>query len=284
MGKSSIGGASRTLTQGVARYATGLAVEAGWTTAHLMMYPIGLLSESAGRGLPRHDLAGMTPHQRGLVHHDVNAAATPILLVHGIVDNHSIFSVLERALRRRGFADISSFDYGVLTRDVRRTAERLAEVIERLAADSGYERIHVIGHSLGGLITRYYIQRMGGDARVHTLVTLGTPHQGTTLATAGKLVPLLRQLAPGSDLIRELAEPAPDCRTRFVAFHSDLDHLIVPSRNARIEHPDLNARNVSVSGVGHLSLTNNRRIAHDIATTLRELEPSNVGNAQEAGP
>lgn len=284
MRKSAIGDASRSLTQGVARYAKGMAVEAGWTTAHLMLYPIGMLSEQAGRGLPRHDLAGMTPHQRGMVHHDVDAAATPILLVHGIIDNHSIFTVLERALRRRGFADISSFDYGVLTRDVRRTAEQLAEVIEKLANDSGYERIHVIGHSLGGLITRYYVQRMGGDARVHTLVTLGTPHQGTTLASAGKLLPLVRQLAPESDLIRELAEPAPDCSTRFVAFHSDLDHLVVPGRNARIMHPDLDARNVAVRGVGHLSLTNNRRIAHDISTTLRQLEPSAADESMEAAP
>ena len=49
-------------------------------------------------------------------------------------------------------------------------------------ANSGYERIHVIGHRLGGLIARYFVQRLGGDAQVHTLVTLGTPHQGTQLA------------------------------------------------------------------------------------------------------
>ena len=45
-------------------------------------------------------------------------------------------------------------------------------------AETGFERIHVIGHSLGGLIARYYVTRLGGDARVHTLVTLGTPARG----------------------------------------------------------------------------------------------------------
>jgi hypothetical protein len=50
----------------------------------------------------------LSPEQRGLVHHGVAAAETPILLVHGIVDNHSIFALLQRALRRRGFATISS--------------------------------------------------------------------------------------------------------------------------------------------------------------------------------
>ena len=66
----------------------------------------------------------------------------------------------------------------------------------------------MIGHSLGGLIARYYVQRLGGDAFVNTLVTLGTPHQGTQLAHAMPLLPLIRQLTPQSPVIRELAEPA----------------------------------------------------------------------------
>jgi triacylglycerol lipase len=74
-------------------------------------------------------------------------------------------------------------------------------------------------------------------------------------------------------LIQELAEPAADCRTRFLAFYSDIDHLIVPSRNARLDHPDLHARNISVRGVGHLSMPNNGRIAFTIAQALRELDP-----------
>ena len=130
----------------------------------------------------------------------------------------------------------------------------------------------MIGHSLGGLITRYYVQRMGGHERVHTVVTLGTPHQGTALARAGSVLPLIRQLRPDSDLIAELAEPAPDCDTRFIAFHSDLDQLILPGRNARIEHPDLRVRNVAVRGIGHMSLTNDGGIAFQIAAALAQLD------------
>ena len=53
------------------------------------------------------------------------------------------------------------------------------------------------------------MQRLGGDARVHTLVTLGSPHQGTELARPLRMLPLIDQLTPKSRLIRELAEPAP---------------------------------------------------------------------------
>ncbi|GAA3606114.1 esterase/lipase family protein [Microlunatus ginsengisoli] len=270
---SAIGGISRVVRRDLPRVASGVAIEAGWIAAHLVMYPGGLLSDPANRSAHGHyNFRGFTPAQRGLVHAGVDAAATPILLVHGIVDNHSIFTVMDRALRRRGFSDVSSFDYGLLTSDVRGAAGDLQQAVEQLCADSGYERIHIIGHSLGGLIARYYIQRMDGHRRVHTCVTLGSPHQGTTLAKIGKVVPLVRQLAPDSDVIAELTLPAPDCSTRFIAFYSDIDHLILPHWSATIVHPDLNATNVAIHGVGHMSMPNNGRIAFQIASALRHLD------------
>jgi triacylglycerol lipase len=277
--QSAIGGIShrvrtRLPTQKLPQLVSGLAIEAAWATTHVVMYPLGKLSAPthATSGQRRHNLSGLSPEQRGLIHHDVDAAATPILLVHGFVENHAIFTIMERALRRRGFHMLTAYDYGLLTHSIPRAAIRLGGAIERLATHSGYERIHVIGHSLGGLITRYYVQRLGGDRRVHTLVTLGTPHQGTQLARAAPLLPLVRQLTPSSPIIQELAGPAPGCRTRFIAFHSDIDPVIVPSGNARLEHPDLNVRNIAVRGVGHLSLPRNRRIAFTIAEVFRQLD------------
>ena len=79
---------------------------------------------------------------------------------------------------------------------------------------------------------------------MHTLVTLGTPHGGSLLAY-GLPVRLGHQLRPGSDLLTELALPAPPCRTRFVAYYSDLDQVVIPHENGRIDHPDLLARNVA---------------------------------------
>jgi hypothetical protein len=272
MQRRGLGALQRVLTRDVPRVAGGVVVEAATTAAHLAMYPLGLVSEAA-RTSRRHDLSGLSPEQRGLVHHGVAAAETPILMVHGIIDNHSIFTLLQRALGRRGFATLSSYDYGLLTRDIPAAAGLLGEAIEKLAANSGYERVHVIGHSLGGLSARYYVQRLGGDARVHTLVTLGTPHAGTEAARPFRKLPLLGQLTPGSSVLRELAEPAPDCRTRFLVFASDLDHVIRPSDNARLEHPDLSVRNVAVRGVGHLSLPSNSSVAFTIASALTELDP-----------
>lgn len=258
----------------------GAALEAAWLTTHLATYPLGLLDPlgllgPVGREHDRrpYGVGHRPPVQRGLLVRHVEAAGTPILLVHGLVDNRSIFTVLRRALLRRGFGRVHSINYSPLTGDVRAAARDLAQHVEALVADTGYEQVHVVGHSLGGLIARYYVQRLGGHERVHTLVTLGTPHAGTLPAY---LLParLCRQLRPGSALVRELAEPAPGCTTRFEAYWSDLDQLIVPQRGARLVHPDLDVANHLVRGVGHTSLPFDSRVVHGICSALAQLDRS----------
>jgi pimeloyl-ACP methyl ester carboxylesterase len=271
---------TRTTRRGVETILTpaglrGTATEIAWVLGHGAIYPLGLVAErrrAIGREeLERFTLNDLPPLQRGLLMSDVVAAGTPIILVHGLIDNRSIFTLLRRGLRRRGFGRVITLDYSPFTQDIRQVAHRLAALVEKTCEETGYERVHVVGHSLGGLIARYYVQRLDGDARVHTLCTLGTPHSGTF---AAHLLPqkVVKQLRPGSALMQELAEPAGGLRTRFVAFWSDLDQLVVPKRSARIDHPDLSARNVLLHGVGHMSLPIDRRVVREITTLLAHLD------------
>ena len=261
------------------------AVEISWVTAHTATYPLGLLRDRGDDLDPqRLRLEDLPLSQRGLLGADLAAATTPIVLVHGIVDNRSIFTVLRRGLRRRGFGCIRTFSYAPNTGDVRETAARFGTFVEEVCEETGSDRVYVVGHSLGGLIARYYVQRIDPADRVHTLVTLGTPHHGTH---AARLLPvgLVRQLRPESDLIAELDEPS-TCRTRFLAFHSDLDHLIVPAENAALRHPDLQVANVAVSGVGHLSMPISRGIVHQVcaAFATRQSGGRRQGRGDDHGP
>lgn len=254
----------------------GVFLEAGWLAVHLAMYPLGTLSEQLSPGGPYncYRTDDLSPARRGLVIADVRAAGTPILLVHGMADNRSVFAVLGRALRKRGFGVVYGINYSVLTTltgDVRSAAREFGREVERICEATSAEQVHVVGHSLGGLVARYYVQRLGGDARVHTLVSLGTPHHGT-MAAYLLPTPVLRQLRPDSDVIAELGEPAPDCRTRFVAVWSELDQLIVPQRHARLDHPDLLVTNLRLSDVGHLSLSVDPRAIHAVVSTLAQLD------------
>jgi pimeloyl-ACP methyl ester carboxylesterase len=264
-----VGGAAKALATPTG--ALGAAVEAAWVTTHLALYPWGLIGRHHRDSQLGFRVEHLPPIQRGLLISDVEAAGTPILLVHGMVDNRSIFTLLRLGLRRRGFGRVTSMNYSPFTADVRVAAAQLAEEVEALVAETGYERIHVVGHSMGGLIARYYVTRLGGDERVHTLVTLGTPHQGTYTAY-GWHNQLTRQLRPGSGLMRELEQPVPDCRTRFVVYWSDLDQMVFPQRNAALNHPDLSARNIDLHGVGHMSLPIIGSVVHGISSTLAHLD------------
>jgi hypothetical protein len=257
-------GALRTLCSATA--VTGGLTELAWVGAHVLLYPLGTRS-AALQPDPRHRPGVQPAAVRALFAADPLAARIPVLLVHGLVDNRSVFSVMHRNLRRRGFSQVFTWNYSPLLTDVARGAADLAAHIDRICERTGHEQVHVVGHSLGGLIVRYLVQRQGGDRRIASLVTLGTPHEGSVWAHVGP-TPLIRQLRPGSPLLRELAEPAPGCRTRMTSIYSDLDQMVVPTSSGRCVHPDLHARNVLVRGVGHLSLPRHRGVVDEVAATL----------------
>jgi hypothetical protein len=247
----------------------GGLTELAWVGAHVLMYPFGTRTETL-RPDPRTRPGEQPPAARALFAADPLAARTPVLLVHGLVDNRSVFSVMHRSLRRRGFSHVCTWNYSPLLTDVARGAADLGAHIERICEQTGHDRVHVVGHSLGGLIARYHVQRQGGDRRVESLVTLGTPHQGSVWAHVVP-TPLIRQLRPGSPVLQELAEPARGCRTRMTAVYSDLDQMVVPTTSGRCEHPDLEARNVLFRGVGHMSLPRHRGVVDEVAATLAGL-------------
>jgi pimeloyl-ACP methyl ester carboxylesterase len=107
-----------------------------------------------------------------------------------------------RALTRRGqqlFDDRSDppslytvpYDWRIAIEDSCR--DKLAPLIRKARQDWGDQvAIHLIAHSLGGLVSRYYLQSGQFDAEsgfgsIKTLITFGTPHNGAPVALAGAL-------------------------------------------------------------------------------------------------
>ncbi|MEE4541767.1 alpha/beta fold hydrolase [Streptomyces sp. V4-01] len=254
------------------------AIDLAILAAHLLLYPTGMLPEHPPRIVPRDPAAdpyavpgtpaGGAADLLSVPAVGGTAAHPPVLLLHGFVDNRSAFALLRRSLSRHGWTHVQAVNYSPFTPDLRAAAEQLGAHVERTCEQTGRRRVDIVAHSLGGLIARYYVQRLGGDARVRTLVTLGTPHAGTRAVPSFTPHPLARQMRPGSPVLSELAGSAPGCRTRFVAFWSDLDQLMIPVGSARLEHADLLAENVHVTGIGHLALPVHAPVAAEIRRAL----------------
>ncbi|MFD7707673.1 esterase/lipase family protein [Streptomyces sp. NPDC059785] len=234
------------------------ALEMTILAGHLLLYPSGIVQErrSAPAAVPA-DAAALPTDTK-----------PPVVLLHGFIDNRSVFVLLRRSLAQHGRQRIESLNYSPLTCDIRTAAELLGRHIEEICERTGHQQVDIVGHSLGGLIARYYVQRLGGDLRVRVLVTLGTPHAGTRVVPLANAHPIVRQMRPESRIIEELRRPAPGCRTHFVSFWSDLDQLMDPLETASVDHPDLLVQNVRVSGIGHLALPVHPAVATGIRQAL----------------
>lgn len=194
---------------------------------------------------------------------------TPVVLVHGYGHNRSGWFVLERALRRAGFHRITTLNYNPLRQDVATIAARLQQHVDLVRSVTGVERVHVIGHSLGGVVLRWYVQELGGDAAVATGITIATPHEGTISALmVAPLGPTARQLLPGSAVVRRLREGARPTAVRWVSYYSNIDLLVQPSRSAVIRDESLHATNVLVKDHGHLSILLSPKLARSIVDQL----------------
>lgn len=127
-------------------------------------------------------------------------------------DGIHYFKGIARHLRKNGF-DVYhssvSFAAGLPQR-----AEDLKTEVNRILDIKGGGRIHIIGHSMGGLDSRYMIAHLGMGDRVASLTTIGTPHLGTSLADWGCTQQnslLVKNLAPVIDLQGFLALTTEAC-------------------------------------------------------------------------
>jgi len=199
-----------------------------------------------------------------------------LVFVHGLGATRSSLFPLQGYLWMMGYRRQYSFNYK--TRD---SIEQMAlDLKRRLARNVRGGRIDLIGHSLGGVIAREYVQRLGGARRVDRVITIASPHHGTH---ASVYVPtrLVQQLGPASPALKRLAElPVPN-DVAFTSLAAGRDLMVLPADSALLPFGDAQM----YADLGHLEITLSPRVfarVHQALEPSRSAEPAPSSSAEPA--
>lgn len=176
----------------------------------------------------------------------------PVLMIHGYLCNRGVWWWLRRRLRGRGHA-IATITLAHPLGGIDPDADELAVRIDQLLAETGADRVVLVGHSMGGLVSRAYLRRYG-PGKVDRVVTIATPHHGTVLAHAGPGCNA-REMEPASEWLRRLAD-GETFSTRTLSIWSARDQIVVPQDSARLS----GAEEKVLPAAGHLTMVFSRAV------------------------
>ena len=260
-------GGARAAVQTVARAAMVQANEVAMLMSVAAMTPLRLV----GGGFE--PASSLSPHMKA------RPAPTthPVLLVHGLGGTKSSWSVIAQTLSARGLT-VDAIAYTPIGTSVEQLADQLVAEVKRILSRTGADKVHLVGHSLGGVVIAQAIADGGLNGLVDTVVTLGSPFGGSPWAGLLPFVEIVRALRPGSPLLRRLASaPVPD-GVRWLAVTAALD-IIVPGMRSVPTHAQVET--ITVNGVGHLGMLLSRQVIGCITAALSAHE-SAAADCQEA--
>ncbi|MCE7067167.1 lipase/acyltransferase domain-containing protein [Dyadobacter sp. CY326] len=160
-----------------------------------------------------------------------NPMANTLILVHGFMDTGRRMTWMSRQLSTLGWKVLTpSLLPSNGTQTIEKLAERLSQFIQENTMES--DRIDLIAFSMGGLISRYYLQRLGGLAKTDRFITIATPHHGT-LAAYFLPLPGIKQMRPNSPFLSDINASHDQLKQLvFVSYYSPFDLIIIPAKSS----------------------------------------------------
>lgn len=191
----------------------------------------------------------------------------PVVLLHGLLQNRSCLFWLQYRLKAMGYQQVISINTPPW-RDLETLTEELAKKIAEIRIKLKTDKVLLIGHSMGGMIARNYIQNRGGAAYVQGMITLGTPHHGSKLAPFA-LSTMGKTLLPGSAFLKQFnSVPWPE-GTPAISIYTRYDNIVLPAESARMD----GAKSVELDGMGHTALLFHPRSLQAITAALKNISP-----------
>jgi pimeloyl-ACP methyl ester carboxylesterase len=207
--------------------------------------------------------------QATLLHRDMSAAYPAragagddvVVLLHGLFATAGVLRPLKRRVEEATRAHTASFTY-VPGPGVQRIALRLRELVRVLPADV---RLHLVGHSMGGVVMRWFMQELGGDPRVVQTISLGSPFHGTRHA---RLVPSPcgRDIVPSSPLLERLRQRSRDSKVPHLSIAAARDSVVTESALLP------GGEHLIIKDCGHNGLLFHPSVASEIVRRVRRFQ------------
>ncbi len=169
--------------------------------------------------------------------HKDSASNEFVFLLPGYTETEFIFWRLKRSLKANNIG-YKVIKYKPFFGDLERQTLLLNYEIDFLVERNNNCNIHLVGHSMGGLVGRLYCENYQ-DNRVQNLIMVSTPHNGTLLSIIGYGTSA-KQMRPGSDLIENLKnEPIENA----INIYSISDSLVCPRSSCKYLKNNFKIRN-----------------------------------------
>ncbi|MEU2025146.1 alpha/beta fold hydrolase [Streptomyces sp. NPDC016469] len=164
------------------------------------------------------------------------STSTPVVFVHGYTGSASNWVTAMSVFRLNGWSssNLFAYEYDSYGNNIT-NAQGLAAFVNNVKSRTGASKVAIVNHSMGGLVSQYYLKVLGGNTSVSHLASIAGANHGTTYAGACLIYTTCQQMYPGSSFISQITsgdETPGD--TKYATWYSACDGIILPYTSTRL--------------------------------------------------
>ncbi|MFJ8861768.1 esterase/lipase family protein [Streptomyces sp. NPDC102451] len=164
------------------------------------------------------------------------STSTPVVFVHGYTGNASNWVTAMSVFQLNGWSSskLFAYEYNSYGNNVT-NAQGLASFVNDVKSRTGASKVAIVNHSMGGLVSQYYLKVLGGNTSVSHLASIAGANHGTTYAGACLIYTTCQQMYPGSSFISQItAGDETPGDTKYATWYSACDGIILPYTSTRL--------------------------------------------------
>ncbi|UKY48243.1 esterase/lipase family protein [Streptomyces inhibens] len=163
---------------------------------------------------------------------------TPVVFVHGYLNTGVVWAPARAAFQDAGYKNSELFTYSYdFNASNKVSARGLAAFVEKVKADTGSDKVDIVNHSMGGMVSLWYVKELGGASSVAHIASLAGAHHGTyTAGLCSIAFASCKEMTPGSDFLNTLTSgdetPGP---VEYRTWYSPCDGVINPYTSTKLQ-------------------------------------------------